>query len=36
MYSDQDSNRNLGYTIKADIWSLGISLIETANYKHPV
>ena len=34
MHTDPD--RNEGYTIKSDIWSLGISLYETANFKHPV
>jgi serine/threonine protein kinase len=31
-----DTDRNEVYTIKSDIWSLGISLYETANFKHPV
>jgi mitogen-activated protein kinase kinase 6 len=30
-----DPDHNEGYTIKADIWSLGISLFEIATYKHP-
>ena len=30
--SDDDC---LGYTVKSDIWSLGISLVELANGKHP-
>ena len=36
MFASVEIEQNEGYTIKADIWSLGISMFEIAEFTHPV